>query len=166
MTMTRRSGDLQMKVDRVAGNVHDLAGVLEAVQDMAGLKPFFRFELELDHGPAPVTLLMCGDYTLEFLEHAPGAVSGGLHPSRQAQEHRPHRRAAHPVRSHESYTVDPVGPPNASGAFSVRGMPAVSSAGGHLVFRPPESLRVVNLLTSLADTFPGRNQAFAVPGLE
>jgi hypothetical protein len=70
--MNAVSDQLQMTVDSVAGNVHDLPGVLEAVRDMAGLKPFFRFELELDHGAVPVVLMMCGDVMLEFLEHAEG----------------------------------------------------------------------------------------------
>lgn len=33
---------VQMTVDSVASNVHDLASVLEAMRDLAGLKPFFR----------------------------------------------------------------------------------------------------------------------------
>ena len=40
--------NLRMTVDSVAGNVHDLASVLAAVRDLTGLKPFLRFELELD----------------------------------------------------------------------------------------------------------------------
>lgn len=69
--------NLQMTVDSVAGNVHDLASVLKAVRDLAGLKPFFRFELELEHGAVPVVLIMCGDVSLEFLEHARGSRPAG-----------------------------------------------------------------------------------------
>jgi len=68
---------LTMAVDSLAGNVHDLAGVLEAVRELAGLKPFLRFELELAHGVVPVAQVMCGDVSLEFLEHARGCRPAG-----------------------------------------------------------------------------------------
>jgi hypothetical protein len=66
-----------MTVDSVAGNVHDLGGVLEAVREMTGLKPFLRFELELAHGVVPVAQVMCGGVSLEFLEHAQGQLPAG-----------------------------------------------------------------------------------------
>jgi hypothetical protein len=66
-----------MMVDSLAGNVQDLAGVLEALRELAGLKPFLRFELELAHGVVPVAQVMCGDVSLEFLEHARGRRPAG-----------------------------------------------------------------------------------------
>jgi len=75
--------DLHMTVDSLAGNVHDLAGVLEAVCELAGLKPFLRFELGVEHGVVPVAQVMCGDVSLEFLEHARGRrPAGGSHIAR------------------------------------------------------------------------------------
>jgi hypothetical protein len=75
--MNTVSPNLQMTVDSVAGNVHDLPSVLQAVREMAGLKPLFRLELELDHGATPVVLLMCGEVMSEFLEHAEGRRPNG-----------------------------------------------------------------------------------------
>lgn len=69
--------NLRMTVDSVAGNVHDLASVLAAVRDLAGLKSFLRFELELEHRVVPVVLIMCGDVMLEFLEYAWGSRPAG-----------------------------------------------------------------------------------------
>jgi hypothetical protein len=69
---------LTMTVDSIAGNVYDLERVLAAVQEMTGLKPFLRFELELEHSIVPVVLLMCGDVSLEFLEHAQGQHPAGV----------------------------------------------------------------------------------------
>lgn len=65
-------------LDSVAGNVEDLERVLREVEELAGLKPFLRFELELAQGPVPVALLMCGDTALEFLAHAQGARPAGV----------------------------------------------------------------------------------------
>jgi hypothetical protein len=61
-----------MTLDSVAGNVQALDRVLATVRQMTGLKPFLRFELALAHGPVPVAQVMCGDVSLEFLEHARG----------------------------------------------------------------------------------------------
>jgi len=63
---------LTMTVDSVAGNVHDLGRVLAAVYELTGLKPFLRFELALAHCLVPVAQVMCGDVSIEFLEHARG----------------------------------------------------------------------------------------------
>lgn len=65
-------------VDSVAGNVHDLARVLEAVRELTGLQPTFRFELELEKSVVPVVLMMCGGVMLEFLEHAQGQHPAGV----------------------------------------------------------------------------------------
>ncbi|MBN1659099.1 MAG: hypothetical protein JXA93_11880 [Anaerolineae bacterium] len=64
-------------VDSIAGNVHDLDGVLAAVYELVGLKPFLRFELELPHGAVRVAQVMCGDVSLEFLEQAHGQHPDG-----------------------------------------------------------------------------------------
>jgi hypothetical protein len=69
---------LDLTLDSVAGNVHDLEAMLAALHGMTGLKAFMRFELELDHGPVPVALVNCGDASLELLEHARGQVPPGL----------------------------------------------------------------------------------------
>jgi hypothetical protein len=76
-----------MTVDSLAGNVHDLAGVLAAVREMTGLKPFLQFELGLEHGVVPVAQMMCGDVSLEFLEHTRGRrPSGASHIARVVLE--------------------------------------------------------------------------------
>jgi hypothetical protein len=78
---------MRMTVDSVAGNVHGLASVLESVHDLAGLRPLFRFELELNHGTVPVALIMCGSVMLEFLEHAwDGRPEGTSHIARVVLE--------------------------------------------------------------------------------
>ena len=66
-----------MTLDSVAGNVQDLDRVLATMHDMTGLKPFLRFELALAHGPVPVAQVMCGDVSLEFLEHTRGRHPAG-----------------------------------------------------------------------------------------
>jgi hypothetical protein len=68
---------LTMAVDSVAGNVHDLGRVLAAVRELSGLQPLLQFELELANGPVPVAQVMCGDVSLEFLEHAQGQRPAG-----------------------------------------------------------------------------------------
>jgi hypothetical protein len=64
-------------LDSVAANVYNLPRVLAAVRELTGLQPFLRFELELTHGVVPVAQVMCGDVTLEFLEHARGQYPAG-----------------------------------------------------------------------------------------
>ena len=71
------SDNMHLTVDSLAGNVYDLAGVLEAIHDLAGLKPFLRFELALAHGVVPVAQVMCGAVSLEFLEQARGHRPAG-----------------------------------------------------------------------------------------
>jgi hypothetical protein len=61
-----------MTLDSVAGNVQNLDRVLAAVHEMTGLEPFLQFELVLAHSPVRVAQVMCGQVSLELLEHAQG----------------------------------------------------------------------------------------------
>jgi hypothetical protein len=77
MTRVPEGEAIAIEVDSIAANVHDLDGVLAAVHELAGLKPFLRFELELAHGAVRVAQVMCGDVSLEFLEQAHGQHPDG-----------------------------------------------------------------------------------------
>ncbi len=68
----------KIKLDGVVANVSNIEIARQILEQLTGLKPFLRFELQLSGGRVPVVLFDCGDHAIELIGGAHSRRAAGL----------------------------------------------------------------------------------------